>query len=81
MTRFALSDPSNVDLQVMVAGVCAQLAFADASLKDKDEASKVVRQGLDVLAELEKKRPLPPSGIETLKLLKELERALPGPEH
>jgi hypothetical protein len=43
--------------------------------------SQVVQQGLAILAELEKGGPLPPSGVETLKLLQELEQALAGQRH
>ena len=81
MTRFAQDDPTNAEMQVTAASVCAQLALANVALNEKGEASKAVQQGLDILAELKKREPLPPSGIETLKLLEELERALPRRQH
>jgi tetratricopeptide (TPR) repeat protein len=80
-TRFALSDPSNADVQVIAASVCAQLALADVALNEKGEASEVVHQGLDILAGLEKGGRLPAAGIQTLNLLKELERAFPRRQH
>jgi len=80
-TGFARSDPNNADLQVMAASACAQLALINVALNEKGEASEVVHQGLDILAELEKGRPLPSAGIETLKLLKELERASLTQQH
>ena len=78
MTRFAQDDPTNAEIQVTTASVCAQLALANVALNEGGEASEVVQQGLAILAELEKGGPLPPAGLETLKLLEELERALPG---
>ena len=80
-TRFALSDPSNAEVQIIAASVCAQLALADIALNEKGEASEVVHQGLDILAGFEKGGRLPAAGIETLNLLKELERAFPGQHH
>jgi tetratricopeptide (TPR) repeat protein len=77
MTRFALGDPSNADIQLLVVSVCAQLALADVALNEKGEASRVVQQGLTILAELEKHGPLPSAGLETRKLLEELQRVLP----
>jgi len=81
MTRFAQDDPTNAETQIMAAGVCAQLAVANVLLKDKgdiNEVSQAVQQGLAILADVEKAGALPPSGLETLKLLEKLERALPG---
>jgi hypothetical protein len=77
MTRFALGEPSNADLQVMAGGVCAQFALVNAALNEKGEASKAVQQGLNILAELEKQGPLPSAGLETRKLLEQLQRILP----
>jgi tetratricopeptide (TPR) repeat protein len=77
MTRFALGEPSNADLQVMAGGVCAEFALVNAALNEKGEASKAVQQGLSILAELEKQGPLPPAGLETRKLLEQLQRILP----
>jgi tetratricopeptide (TPR) repeat protein len=84
MTRFAQDDPTNAEMQVTAASVCAQLAVVNVLLKEKgdiNEVSQVVQQGLAILAELEKGGPLPPSGVETLKLLQELEQALAGRRH
>jgi hypothetical protein len=81
MTRFAQDDPTNASMQLYLASVCAQLALADVALSEKGEAAEVVQQGLAILAELEKGGPLPSSGTETLKLLEELERALPRWRH
>jgi hypothetical protein len=53
-----------------------QLALANVPLNETREASQVVQQGLAILAELEKSGPLPPSRMETLKVLKQLEQAL-----
>ena len=81
MTRFAQDDPTNTETQIMAAGVCAQLAVANVLLKDKgdiNEVSQAVQQGLAILADIEKAGALPPAGLETLKLLEKLERALPG---
>ena len=81
MTRFAQDDPTNTETQIMAAGVCAQLAVANVLLKDKgdiNEVSQAVQQGLAILADVEKAGALPPAGLETLKLLEKLERALPG---
>ena len=81
MTRFAQDDPTNTETQIMAASVCAQLALANVLLKDKgdiNEVSQAVQQGLAILADVEKAGALPPSGLETLKLLEKLERALPG---
>ncbi len=81
MTRFAQDDPTNTETQIMAAGVCAQLAVANVLLKDKgdiNEVSQAVQQGLAILADVEKAGALPPSGLETLKLLEKLERASPG---
>ena len=84
MTRFAQDDPTNTETQIMAAGVCAQLAVANVLLKDKgdiNEVSQAVQQGLAILADVEKAGALPPSGLETLKLLEKLERALPGRQY
>jgi tetratricopeptide (TPR) repeat protein len=81
MTKFALGDPTNAEMQVLAASVCAQLALANVALNEKGEASEVVQQGIAILADLEKRGSLPPSGIETLKLLDELEQALPKRQH
>ncbi|PYI70826.1 MAG: hypothetical protein DMF02_07875 [Verrucomicrobia bacterium] len=81
MTRFAQDDPTNTETQIMAASVCAQLALANVLLKDKgdiNEVSQAVQQGLAILADVEKAGALPPAGLETLKLLEKLERALPG---
>ena len=56
---------------------CAQLALANVTLNEKGEASQVMQQGLAILAELEKGGPLSRSGMETLKVLEQLEQALP----
>jgi hypothetical protein len=45
----------------------------------RNNSFKAVQQGLTILADLEKREPLPPSGIETLKSLEELHRVLPRP--
>jgi tetratricopeptide (TPR) repeat protein len=81
MTRFAEDDPTNAEMQVTAASACAQLALANVALNEKGEGSKAVQEGLDILAELKKREPLPPSGIETLNLLEELERAMPMRQH
>jgi tetratricopeptide (TPR) repeat protein len=84
MIRFAQDDPTNTEMQIMAAGVCAQLALANVLLKDKgdiNEVSQAVQQGLAILADVEKAGALPPSGLETLKLLEKLERALPGRQY
>ena len=77
MTKFAQDDPTNAEMQVAAASVCAQLALANVALNERGEASGAVQQGLTILAELEKRGPLPSAGTETLKLLEELAQALP----
>lgn len=77
ITRFAQDDPTNPEMQVTAASVCAQLALANVALNEGGEASEVVQQGLAILGELEKRGPLPSAGTETLKLLEKLEQALP----
>ena len=63
------------------ASVCAQLALANVALNEGGQASQAVQQGLTILAELEKGGRLPPSGMETLKVLEQLEQALPRRRH